>query len=127
MNLYQVMTKHYAQRGSCNGVWTYVVADSNESLYEYLKTEPQLNYDDGIEDLCLSWDYIEDDYEDFKLEMLEHCDEEQTSATNYNDLYYGKTFVSWVLVKENISDVEISTITSCGVRLCVASVTDKKC
>lgn len=53
------------------------------------------------------WKYGQDDddedydFETFKAEMLESCDEEDTSLTNYDDLYYGRTFLSWELIKED--------------------------
>ena len=118
MNLYQVMTNHYAPKDSHKAIWAYVIAESNESLYEYLKSEPRI--EDEIGSLYLSWGYKEDeneDSEDFKSEILLSCDEEETSSANYDDLFYGRTFTSWKVVKIEIEDEEIELLKYCGIRL----------
>ena len=115
MNLYQVMTNHYSQKDSRRGIWAYVVAESSESLYEWLKTEP--SFDDEIGTLFVSFDGYEEDCEDFKSQMIESMDEESTDCADYDDLYYGRTFVSWELVKEDVKPDILQKVKDYGIRL----------
>lgn len=119
MNLYQAMTNHYAPKDSHKSIWGYVIAESNESLYEWLKLEKECG-DDDIGRLFLSWTDKEDeddDYEDFKSQMIENMDEESTDYADYSDLYYGRTFVSWKLVKEDVKPDALQQIKEYGIRL----------
>jgi len=121
MNLYQVMTKHYAPKDGHKAIWGYVVSESNEHLYEWLKSEPRFDDEnDDINNLYLSWQNKEnddEDYEEFKTAILESCDEEDTGFEEYNDLYYGKTFVSWKVVKENVKPDILQLIKNYGIRI----------
>ena len=118
MNLYQVMTNHYAPKDNHKAIWGYVVSDSNEQLYEWLKLEP--SFDDDIGNLYLSWQdrqNEDEDYKEFKEAVLDSCDEEETDFINYNDLYYGRTFVSWKVVKEDVKPDILQLIKDYGIRI----------
>ncbi|MFP3830772.1 hypothetical protein, partial [Pseudomonas sp. SIMBA_021] len=43
MNLYEIMLEHFAPKGSERGIFTYVLAQSDEEVYEWLKTDPSLS------------------------------------------------------------------------------------
>lgn len=118
MNLYQVMTKHYAPKDGHKAIWGYVISDSNEKLYEWLKSEPR--FEDEIDNIYVTWNDMEkenEDYNDFKLQFLSSSDEESTDFADYSDLYYGKTFVSWKIVKENVKPDILQLIRDYGIRI----------
>ena len=119
MNLYQIMIRHYAPRDSRNGIWGYLLANNSKEVYEWLKSEPTVD-DDVIDNLHLCWDSWEEedgDYENFAEQMIRLQDEEATDRANYDDLYYGKTFVSWDKVYGDIDTTMTSMLEKSGVRI----------
>lgn len=120
MNLYKVMTNHYSPKDSHRAIWAYVVAESNEQLYEWIKSEPDVE-DGKIYTCWTDWEDDSEEYEDedskFRTQMLVSCDEESTDFADYGDLYYGKTFISWELVKEDAKPDVLQLISDYGVRI----------
>ena len=122
MNLYQVMVNHYAPKGSQKGIAFFVVANSNEEVFDYLLQHDRIECKHGSYWNC--WQDIRDDIMDeedeeiedlFKEEMLEHCDEECTTRANYDDLYYGRSYLSWKLIKEDAKPDTLQAITDYGI------------
>jgi hypothetical protein len=128
MNLYEIMMEHYAPKDSEKGIHTYLVANSDEEVYEWLKLEKELK--DGRQ-IFLSWSYKEDeetfdiydeDYnvigvESFKEKMIRIKGDLNDEDVELTDLYYGRTLVGWYLVKENITGEEIGILASAGISL----------
>jgi hypothetical protein len=115
MNLYQVNIKHLASKDSANGIYCYLFAESNEDVYEWIKKETYS--EDEIDTLFVSWEDYEEDYENFKEDVVEACDIEDTDYASYDDLYYGKTFVSWKLCKSNTNDSSYVVLSELGIRV----------
>jgi hypothetical protein len=121
--MYQVMTNHYAPKDSHRAIWGYLIASSNEDVYEWLKSEQ--NVSDNLGSLYLCWNNWENDDEaeylqledKFKTQMIAHRDEEETDRAEYTDLYYGRTFVSWDKVCDDILPSEIFILKQTGVRI----------
>jgi hypothetical protein len=129
MNLYEIMMEHYAPKDSQKGIHTYLAANSDEDVYKWLKSEPELK--DGRK-IYLSWNYDEvekepfeiydEDYnvigtETFKEKMIRLKGDMNDEDADFSDLYYGKTFIGWDLVKENITNEEIEVLKSVGICL----------
>ena len=112
MNLYQVMVNHYAPKGSQKGIAFFIVANSNEEVFDYLLQHGRIECKHGSYWNCWQDEEIEDL---FKEEMLEHCDEECTTRANYDDLYYGRSYLSWELIKEDAKPDTLQTITDYGI------------
>lgn len=132
MNLYQVMLKHYAPHDSEVGIFTYLVAQSDEAVYEWLKAEPELK--DGrqifnsykqTESEGETFEIYDKDYnvigeETFKERMLRLKGEMNDEDVELNDLYYGKTLLGWKVVKEAVEEKEINLIQAVGISLEIA-------
>lgn len=122
MNLYQIMTNHYAPKDSHKAIWCYLIASSNEEVYEWLKSEPKLDEELGRLFLCWADWEIDDDEGitgevSFKQQMIKLQDEEETDKADYDDLFYGKTFVSWKKLCVNIGKTEVRILKEVGVRI----------
>lgn len=118
MNLYKIMINHYAPKDSCRAIASYIVADSSEQIFNYLLDKGEIEADQKT--YYLSWqdmkdDYELDDFERFRNQIIESGDEEGTDFANYDDLYYGRRFVSWELVKENAKPDVLQLISSYGI------------
>lgn len=125
MNLYSIDFTHYAQRGSEDGIFGYIVANDDEGVYEWIKSEPTLpqggtmynSWADREED---EYDVYDNDYnvvgtETFKDKMIRLCGEVNDEDADIDDAYYGVTHIGWSLVKEGITDSEIDVLKSLNI------------
>jgi len=118
MNLYQIMTNHYAPKGSHKAIWLYLLANDSESVYKWLKSEPTIKDDLGSLYLCWSdWEKEDEDYGNFAEQMISAEDEEGTDRANYDDLFYGRTFVSWERIYGDVSEYMASVLEKSGIRI----------
>lgn len=103
MNLYIIKFRHYSQKDSREGIVTYLVAESDESVYEWLKSEPKVN-DEGIYN---SYKYKEDDDPTFKERIIGVCGEMYDEESEVSDLYYGAIQYGWELIAEGVYWIDI--------------------
>ena len=114
MNLYEIMFDHYSQKDSERGTLTYLIAKSDEDVYEWIKAEHELkngrqiycSYEDREEDDEVYYTYDDDNLEieeTFKERMIRLQGEMNDDDAELDDLYYGKTLYGWELIRENIS------------------------
>ncbi|PLS19154.1 hypothetical protein CVD28_01730 [Bacillus sp. M6-12] len=129
MNLYQVMLKHFSQHDSEVGIFTYLVAESDEAVYEWIKAEKELK--DGrqiFNSYGLSekegeiFEIYDSEYnvvgeETFKERIIRLKGDMNDENVELNDLYYGKTLLGWILVNENITEEQIQALQDIGVCL----------
>jgi hypothetical protein len=114
MNLYEIMMEHYAPKDSERGIYTYLAADSDEEVYEWLKSEEELK--DGRQ-IFLSWKDEEKDDDSFKDRIIGLNGDLNDDEVELTDLYYGETLIGWKLIKENITNEEIEVLKSVGICL----------
>ncbi|MGG0667824.1 hypothetical protein ABE073_04760 [Lederbergia citrisecunda] len=132
MNLYEIMMEHYAPKDSQKGIYTYLVAECDEAVYEWLKQEKQLK-DERV--IYNSYKYSEEDddifelYDDnyevvgtetFKERMIRLKGNLYDEEESFDDLYYGKTLLGWKTVKEEITEEEIDVMQRTGISIEVA-------
>ncbi len=121
LKLYELLFKHYSQKDSEEGVICYLVANSDEEIYEFIKSEP--NIPDGTKcgrNIFNSWKYKDDkedsSYEDgYKARLIECCGEMFDDYADISDLYYGLTHYGWKCVCEDISKYQIVVLRKCGI------------
>lgn len=126
------MIEHLAPKGSEKGIHTYLVAEDDVDVYEWLKLERELA--DGRR-LYLSYELTEkeneeftiydDEYnlvgtESFKERMIRLKGDMNDEDMQFEDLHYGKTLVDWRRLKESITSEEISLLRS--LKICVEEV-----
>jgi len=106
LNLYTLDFKFYAPKDSKEGILTYLVAENDEQVYEWIKTEP-----DGV---YVSWMYKDNpegeygEYEEgFKERIIACRGDMYDDESEVSDLYYGATQYGWTLVKEDINYVDV--------------------
>lgn len=129
MNLYKIMFEHYSPKDSMKGIITYLAANSDEAVYEWLKSEPKLSDGTTIynsykysEEDNITFDIYDSDYnvigeESFKDRMIRLCGDMFDEDKELNDLYYGLTLYGWEQVKDNISSTAIQVIKESGIQI----------
>jgi len=113
--------RHYAPKDSKEGVLGYLFTESDEKVYEWIRSEPEIN---ECKSLYNSWKYHDNpEYEDegykegFKERIIECNGEMYDDEADVSDTYYGVTHYGWELIKENISEEAVSTIKECGINV----------
>ncbi|MNW60375.1 hypothetical protein D3C74_383550 [compost metagenome] len=127
MNLYKIMFAHYSPKDSEEGIVTYLVANSHEEVYEWLKSEPQLSNGNK---LFNTYKYSESDdktyeiygedwivigEESFKERMIRLHGEMFDEEVDVSDTYYGVTLYGWELIKEDVRPDVLQMIKDYGI------------
>ena len=118
MKLYEIRFRHYSQKDSKEGILTYLLAESDEKVYEWIRSEPTLNNDESI---YVSWMYKdnpedEDEFEEgFKERIIECCGDMYDDESEVYDLYYGATQYGWGIVNDNIIYEEFLELKRLGI------------
>lgn len=132
MNLYKILFRHFSPKDSEEGIKTFLVADSDEAVYEWLKGEPRIADDAGLYN---SWAYHEQDEvthdiydEDYNIigtetskeRIIRFCGELNDDEVEVTDTYYGVTLFGWEKVAENVNDSDIEAAMRLGIEVCRA-------
>lgn len=112
------MMEHYAPKDSQQGIYTYLVAETSEDVYEWLKKEIELkdgriiyvNYSMDEE-----YDEPEENEESFRDRTIRVQGCMYDENTEYNDLYYGKTVIGWSIIKEDVKEKDIQMLESMNI------------
>jgi len=129
MNLYEIQFEHFSQKDSQRGILVYLAAKSDEHVYEWLKSNPDLGnnnyifttYQDNERDGEI-FDIYADDWsiigtESFKERIIRLSGEINDDEVELTDLYYGKTLYGWKLVKEDVKPDVFAIVEECGINL----------
>lgn len=130
MNLYEIRMEHFAPKDSQQGIYTYLVANSDEEVYEWLKLEKELK--DGRK-IYVSYDLYEEDEEEkreiydenynvigeesFKERMIRLKGNLNDEDVDMSDSYYGITLMGWSIIKEDVLDNDIEVLLRAGVAI----------
>ncbi|MCY7911130.1 hypothetical protein MOB65_19950 [Bacillus inaquosorum] len=127
MNLYEIVLEHYSPKDSEQGILTYLLANSDEEVYEWLKTSPRLSNGRKIhtpykynEDR--TYEIYNDDFkvigcEKYKDRMIRLNGELNENDIELEDLHYGKTLIGWNMVNSDISTEQIEVLKSSGISI----------
>lgn len=112
MKLYEIRFRFYAPKDSKEGILTYLLAESDEKVYEWIRSEPNGIY--------VSWMYKdnveEDEFEEgFKERIIECCGDMYDDDSEVSDLYYGATQYGWKEVNSNITYEEFKELGRLGI------------
>lgn len=126
-NLYKIHFEHYAPKDSEKGIYTYLAAQNDEEVYEWLKSNPTLKnqqqifncYEDSEED---SYEVFDEKFnvvgtETFKERMIRLNGDINDEEEELDDLYYGATLMGWKLVKEEIDEEVLQVIEDSGIAI----------
>lgn len=112
MNLYKIIVQHFSQKDSNTAIVALLLAENDEAVYEWIKSEP----DTKEESIIVSYQYAEDDNETFdiynenydvvgtekfKQKMIRIKGELNDEDFENSDAYYGNTIYGWEMLKEN--------------------------
>lgn len=127
MNLYKIILEHYAPKDKEVGIFTYLTANSDEDIYEWLKNEPTLQ--DGRW-ITVSWVYKDEEcftiYNDdcdpvgeetFKERMIRLKGDINDDEADLDDLYYGRTLFGWELIKESVNEQDVNVLKKLGISI----------
>jgi hypothetical protein len=132
MNLYEIRFIHYSEKDDEAGVIAYLVASSDEEVYDWLKSEPEVphltesfdrqlfnSYDD--EDKNIEKTPLYDDsftvigFETAKERILRYKGTMYDPDAPLEDLHEGCTQYGWGLLKEGITADQIQTLKDVGI------------
>ena len=118
MNLYEIRFRHYAPKDSKEGILTYLLAESDKKVYEWIRSEPKLKNGKSI---YVGWMYKdnpddEDEFEKgFKERLIECSGDMYDDESEVYDLYYGATQYGWKEVNSDITHKEFTELKRLGV------------
>jgi hypothetical protein len=114
MNLYKIEFSHAAPKDISYGFKCLLLAENDEQVYEWIKSEPNI---EGSR-LLNSWGYSEKEgkefntysetydcigKETFKQKIIRLKGEINDDNYDYSDAFYGITLFGWSLLKENVT------------------------
>jgi hypothetical protein len=117
MNLYRINMGHAAPKDWALSMLGYVLAENEEQVYEYLKSEPDIHGHKPFN----SWKDKEEENEEFEIynssyevigketfkeKIIRIGGEINEDDYDFSDSYYGISLYGWELVKENVSGLE---------------------
>jgi hypothetical protein len=123
------MFEHYSPKDSKKGISTYLVAESDEQVYEWLKSEPKLDDDNWIytpyndnENNNIMFEIYDNEYnligeESYKDRIIRLKGEMFDDELELSDLYYGKIVYGWKLIKEDVKPDVLQIIKDCGISI----------
>jgi len=123
MNLYIVEFKHYAPKDSEKGIKGYILAENDEEVYEFIKSEPKIHgetmynsYADHENDNDETDIYDDEDrMETFKDRIIACHGDMYDEYSEVSDLYYGATQYGWVCVIKDITSHDIKGLRYLGI------------
>lgn len=123
MKLWKLMFRHYSLKDSEEGILCYLLANSSEQIYMYLRDNT--NIEDGSEygiRICTMWKYKEDpnepDYDPkYKDRIIACCGEMFDEMEQVDDRYYGVTHYGWKCVCKRVNLEQIKLLRELGVSI----------
>lgn len=119
MNLYKILFSHSAPKETKIGIKTYLLAENEDSVYDYIDKEYNYECWKDYEDDNELFDIYDGCYdligtETFREKIMRIRGDMNDEDYDYSDAYYGITLYGWELVKENI-EFDLSNIIKLGV------------
>lgn len=104
-NLYTINFTFYAQKDNQSGIVTHIIANTDEQIYEWLKSEPKLDETKTpfYGRLYNNYKYREAEEDEFKQRIIGCQGDMYDEQSEVGDLYYGATQLGWEFVK-NVSE-----------------------
>ncbi|MCY7948047.1 hypothetical protein P8891_06110 [Bacillus atrophaeus] len=127
MNLYEIVLEHHSPKDSEQGIWTYLLANSDEEVYEWLKADSRLSngreiYTPYKYNEERTYEIYNDDFEvigheKYKDRMIRLKGELNDEDIELEDLHYGKTLIGWNVVNSGISTEQIEVLKESGISI----------
>jgi len=117
MNLYEIRMRYYAPKDSKEGIICYLLTESDEKVYEWIGSEPEIEGCELYNSWMYDYDLDKEDEEGFKEKIIKCQGDMYDDESEVYDLYHGATQYGWGLIKENISEEAVLTIKECGIKV----------
>ena len=129
MNLYAITFVHYAQRGSQEGIYTYLVAKDSEDVYDWFNLERPTSggyliysHHKDYENDGKTYSLYDSNYniigeESHRDKMIRLQGELYDEDLELSDLYYGKTVLGWHIISAGISKEDVIAARRIGVSI----------
>jgi len=109
MNLYKIIMTHAAPKGYEEAIKEYIIANTDQEVFDYLKNESGYTYWDDVE-------RDEDTYGDEKtIDFIFNNKGDSQVESKWHDLFYGSTMYDWELYRENLGQLIIEALVSTGI------------
>ncbi len=117
MNIYKIQLGHAAPKDWSISMLGYILADNDDQVYEYIKSEPEINGHSAFN----SWKDKEEEKEEFEIfdkqfnligtetfkqKIIRLKGEINDESVDFTDSYYGISLYGWELVKENAENYQ---------------------
>lgn len=117
MNLYKIIFSHYSPKDSEIGIKTYLLANNEDDVYNYIDKE--YNYGCWKDQEEEKYEVFNDDYdiigtETFREKIIRIKGDMNDEDYDYSDAFYGITLYGWKLIKENV-DFDLSNVIELGI------------
>jgi len=119
MSIYKIHVEHFSQKDSHKSIEAFLVADSDEAVYDWVDKKEYGTYTDRNDEDGLI-DIYDDEYnvvgqESFKEKMLRVCGEFFDEDYEPEELYYGAKIYGWEKLETNPFDLDIGALLSIGI------------
>lgn len=109
MNLYRIVFSHTAPKDTKEGILTYLLAENEEEVYNYIDKEYNCGCWKDQEDENEILDIFNDSFdiigtETFREKIIRLNGEMNDEDYDYSDAYYGITLYGWKLIKEDTNE-----------------------
>lgn len=119
MNIYKITFGHAAPKDWAISILGFVLAENDEQVYEYIKSEPMINghnpynswkdkEEEGEEFEIFDSKYEVVGKETFKEKIIRLKGEINDESYDFTDSYYGISLYGWDVVKEDVTNYESS-------------------
>ena len=109
MNLYKILFEHFSQKDSAIGIKCFLIAENDEQVYEWLKSDPRLG-EDWITTCYEDWEDEEEGFKDRIIACKGQIFDDDYCPTN---LYYGVTAYGWELICDS-SIIDLTVLKDYG-------------
>lgn len=118
-NIYKIHVEHFSQKDSHKSIETYLVADSDEAVYDWVDkkeagTYTDRNNEDGLIDIYND-EYDVIGQETFKEKMMRVGGEFFDEDYEPQDLYYGAKIFGWEKMETEPFDIDLGPLVSMGI------------
>lgn len=120
MSIYKIIVQHFSQKDSHTAIETFVLASSDEAVYQWIDKEKQYgaytdrNDEGGLIDIYDS-EYNVIGQETFKEKMIRIGGEYFDEDYEPQDLYYGATIYGWEKVEVHMESTHVASLKGLGV------------
>lgn len=120
MNLYRIFFIHHAPKDAKEGIETYLLAQNDVEIYNYIETKynygcwSDIEYENNTYEIYDEHDNVVGT-ETLKEKILRLKGDANDVDHDFSDAYYGITFYGWELIGENVIMEDFEEVVALGI------------